>query len=110
MLTRTRLAWIVAIVVLLATATVVYAATFQQGYNTGCSLGSMETFFEENLTLYNATMQMSFDAGEIEYANGVEGGYAACRFTQPPVTGGRGVGTVCNIDGCGPASGNPDIP
>ena len=88
-----------AVLLLLTVVGVAYAATFQQGYTTGCSLGSDETFFRENWNIYNATYDMAQQAHEYEYAEGVEGGYSACRFIPEP-SGGGGAGTTCSIKGC----------
>ncbi|MEM7354427.1 MAG: hypothetical protein AAF657_26710 [Acidobacteriota bacterium] len=72
----------------------VYAATFDEGYNAGCSIGLSETYYNENLSLYLATLDYGYLHGEIEYANGVEGGYDDCRM-QPTPAGGPGAGTTC---------------
>lgn len=65
-------------------AGIVYAATFQQGYGVGCGLGSQETYVGENQGLYLQTLDMALQAGEMDYFNGVESGYAACRYVAPP--------------------------
>ncbi len=52
-------------------AGIVYAATFQQGYDVGCGLGSQETYVGENHSLYWATLDMALQAGEFDYFNGV---------------------------------------
>lgn len=107
-MTRWKILALTALFLMLG-AGVVYAATFQQGYNTGCSLGSSETYLQENWYLYQATMDMSFAAGEIDYANGVEGGYLACRYLPPPAPPSPGPNTTCDIWGCesGPHPGGP---
>ena len=88
-----------AALLLFAVVGAVYAATFQQGYTTGCSLGSDETFHKENWDIYNRTYNRAQYAGQYEYAEGVEGGYADCRFIAEWSSGG-GAGTTCSIKGC----------
>lgn len=83
-------------------AGIVYAATFQQGYDVGCGIGSAETYVGENQTLYLNTVAMANLAGEIDYRDGVEAGYPACKYVPPPPPGGggSGAGTTCDIWGC----------
>ena len=75
------------------------AATFQQGYDAGCNLGAMETYYEENDALFLATLALAENAGEQQYYEGVLEGYWDCALEPEPV-GGPGVGTTCDFYGC----------
>lgn len=77
----------------------VYAATYGQGFGTGCEIGNSETSLDQNINLYLATLDLASEAGEWDYYYGVEDGYDSCRYIAE-WNDNDGSGTQCNIWGC----------